>query len=83
MRNNKEKPVAFPLSCFDGRGEETEARGRFISGLTSQMIGALPLPCKGVYRVISDFISNKDTCKHNLFYRNKIVAIASPLRWWS
>jgi len=82
MRYNKGKPVMFPLSCWGAR-EGNLTRGRLISGLTSQMIGALPLPCKGVYRVISDFISNKDTCKHNLFYQKKIVAIASPLRWWS
>jgi len=82
MRNNKGKPVMFPLSCWGAR-EGNQTRGRLISGPINQMIVALPLPCKGVYRVISDFISNKDTCKHNLFYRKKIVAIASPLRWWS
>jgi len=82
MRYNKGKPVTFPLSCWGAR-EGNLTRGRLISGPINQMIVALPQPCKGVYGLISDFISNKDTCKDNLFYRKKIVAIASPLRWWS
>lgn len=82
MRYNKGKPVTVSLPAL-GRGEETEARGWLISKLTSQAIIARPQPRKGVYRDISNFIRDKDTCKHNLFYQKKIVAIASPLRWWS
>lgn len=80
MRNNKEKPVAFPLSCLAAwRGNRST--GAVQSLLKNQMINP-SLPCKGVYGLVSDFIRDKDTCKHNLFYRKKIVAIASRLRWW-